>query len=131
MVATINNYIGMLEQFRLAGADLDAKCTSGTTALMHAASDGDLGIVKVAILLPSPSAAASALHHTLILFAFISRKYLHDHGIDLQENIDSHGWTAAAFAARAGQMEVCTMHCLAARYFPLYVWSHIIIWTHT
>ena len=57
---------------------MDAKCATGTTALMHAASTGNLEIIK----------------------------FLHNSGVDVQETTGVNGWTALTIAARSGQMDV-------------------------
>ena len=62
------------------GADLDASCHSGSTALMHAAGGGHLETVV----------------------------FLHEAGVDLQAVIGAQGWTAITYAARHGQMDVLT-----------------------
>lgn len=79
VVATaMNDHIDTLRYLASKGADLNAACWSGTTALMHASQRGYLDIVK----------------------------FLHRQDVDVEAALNDKGWTALTFAARHGHFDV-------------------------
>ena len=108
-VACVNGNAAIVELLLKAGGDSEAR-SSGETALMTAARTGSVDVVKVLLAHGADISATEAKSGQTILMAAVGESHpvvaqvLLEHGADVHVH-STVGFTALAFAVRAGDLE--------------------------
>lgn len=122
--AVINNRKEALQMLQDVGADLEASCASGTTALMHAARTGNVELVEVSLIvdcawhmlaqvgtcLASQGVRPGVLRpHGPSPTHLCRSQHLRRAGVDTEREMGKEKWTALTHAARHGRIAVAKM----------------------